>query len=383
MRIGIDIRVLMDTCYSGVPIYTSRLIAEFLAKDKRNDYVLFYNSFFRESPQMPDFKAPNVKVVRTAYPNKIFNYIMQKGLSHPQIDRLLDVDLFFMPHLNFASVSKECPLVITIHDLSFMRYPSFFSARKNLWHRSLGVKALVERADRIIAVSENTKTDIVELCGAPEEKINVVYPGVDHERFARPADPPAQVTLPQKYLLYLGTLEPRKNIEGIVRAFEIYLDRSGRKDLCLLLAGNHGWKNRRIFRAIDSSVYRDRISLLGYVSEDLKPFLYQRAEAFIYPSFYEGFGFPPLEAMSAGTPVITSSVSSLPEVVKKGALLANPYDCGEIAEAIGLAMRPEIRKHLVGQGRKIAEHMGGKGGADLILGIFGNLVSTPVKQRID
>ena len=134
MKIGIDIRTLMDENWSGVSGYTYNLVRKILEVDRSREYRLFYNSGRDVSSRIPEFNADNARVVRIRYPNKIFNYFMQKTLSRPKIDRLLGVERFIAPHINFLSLSSRCRKIITVHDLSFLRYPEFFSWRKNIWH---------------------------------------------------------------------------------------------------------------------------------------------------------------------------------------------------------------------------------------------------------
>ena len=142
MKIGIDIRTLMDAQYSGVSEYTLNLIQNILKLDQKNDYRLFYNSAHDISNRIPRFDYPNVKIIKFNYPNKILNYIGFKMLGMPRIDKLLDVDVFFMPHINFMAFSGKAKSILTVHDLSFLRYGEFFSLRKNFWHRMLNVKKI-------------------------------------------------------------------------------------------------------------------------------------------------------------------------------------------------------------------------------------------------
>ena len=189
----------MDARYSGVSEYTLNLIKEILRLASAgsaqgikadNEYRLFYNCF-GDCKNIPEFSGDKVKIVKYNYPNKIFNYLLCKIFNYPKIDKKLGVDLFFMPHINFIGLTKKSPQppfvkgggksIITIHDLSFMRYPEFFSARKNFWHKMVDVKKLVKRFDVVVAVSENTKRDIIELCGVDENNTKVIYPGIGEE----------------------------------------------------------------------------------------------------------------------------------------------------------------------------------------------------------
>jgi glycosyltransferase involved in cell wall biosynthesis len=337
MKIGIDIRTLMDSQFSGVSLYTSNLIKAILASDKKNEYKLFYNSFSDLSGNMPKFSGANVSTVYSRWPNKIFNYALQKGLKYPKINKKIGVDLFFMPHINFIALSSNCRSVITVHDLSFLRYPAFFSRRKNLWHKLINVKKILNRFDTIIAVSENTKKDIIELAGIDEKKINVIYSGLGEE-YRRVEDVQklndirSKYGLPAKFILFLGTIEPRKNISGIIKAFEIMRDENENlQDHYLVIAGARGWKSDDALNDFQNSRYKENIKFIGYVAETDKPVLYSLAGLFVYPSFYEGFGFPPLEALACGCPTITGNGSCLPEILNNAAILVNPFNAKEIA----------------------------------------------------
>jgi glycosyltransferase involved in cell wall biosynthesis len=380
MKIGIDIRVLMDKQYSGISEYTANLLTAILRRNEAaaapDDYVLFYNSFHDLNGRLDKWSDAHSRVIATRWPNKIFNYLLQKTLAWPKIDKVLGgVDLFWSPHFNFTRLSPV-PIgpkkIITVHDLSFLRYPEFFSRRKNLWHRALSIKKTLRAADKIIAISENTKNDLIELIGIAPEKIKVIYSGNNYlvkingsakdredesSAVEKIKDEIKNIT-DSRFILYLGNIEPRKNVDGLIKAYDRLRsdDRSGRfKDLKLVIAGAKAWKNRAAYLAQKKSSYCNDIKFLGYVSQKDKEILMASAVVFCYPSFYEGFGFPPLEAMSAGTPVVCSNVSSLPEVVGDAALTVNPFKIEEIVEALRLVLSDEkLRQKLVERGHRRA-----------------------------
>jgi len=366
MRIGIDIRTLMDKQYSGVPLHNFNLLQELFKIDSKNDYRLYYNSF--KDIGMPEFSEGNTLTVRGRYPNKILNYILFKILGWPKIDLKLKTNAFLMPHINFIGLSdfKKRPVgqgqrVLVIHDLSFMRYKEFFSLRKKIWHYFINVKKLVRNFDVIVAVSENTKRDIIKLCGVPEEKVKVIYPGLGREyRVLDKADVGLEkikekYALPDKFILFLGTLEPRKNIEGTIRAYDALKKRGEIGEYQLIIAGGKGWKAKGIFKEYKNAEYKKDIGFLGYVPEEDKVYLYNLASLFVFPSFYEGIGFPPLEAMASGTPVITSFSSSLPEIVGGAGFMVDPYNTGDLIEAIRQILSDApLREELIKKGLKKA-----------------------------
>ena len=361
MKIGIDIRTLMDKQYSGVPEHTLNLINTIIElEDKEswgNEYKLFYNSARDMRHRLPELNASYIEATNFGYPNKVFNYLLQKTLRTPKVDKKLGVDVILMPHINFAAISRETPSILTVHDISFLRYPEFFSGRKNFWHYMINVIKMIRSFDKIVAVSENTKYDIVEICGVSEEKIKVIYPGINRGSFEKVTEEEGLSRIKQKYglsdnfIFFMGTLEPRKNIEGLIKAFDILCKYQKNEGYELVIAGGKGWRSEQIMETWKNSPYRDRIKFLDYVPREEKRYLYRAASVFAYPSFYEGFGFPPLEAMAQGTPVLTSFSSSLPEVVGDAALLVDPYNTRKIAYYLEQLLQDEqLREELRNKG---------------------------------
>lgn len=376
MKVGIDIRTLMDARYSGVSEYTFNLVEEILKLDK-NDYRLFYNCF-GDCLNIPEFAGGKVKVVKYNYPNKILNYLFFKFFNYPKIDKELEADVFFMPHINFIGKSKAAKSLITIHDLSFLKYPEFFSWRKNFWHRMINVKKLIKRFNRVVAVSKNTKQDIVELCGINPDKVEVIYSGIGKEfkqmdaNEKKLAEVRDKYKLPEKFILYLGTLEPRKNVDGIIKAYnKLRADNRELQDYKLVIAGGKGWKFDKIYKEWERSEFKNDVNFLGYVDSKDKVYLYNLANVFVYPSFYEGFGFPPLEAMACGLPVVVSYAASLPEVAGDAALMVDPYNINDIAKAMAEILADEsLKNKLIERGLARAKNFSWEKTAKEYLKIF-------------
>jgi len=382
MKIGLDIRSLMDKHYSGVSEYTYNLIINLLSLDKANEYYLYYNSFRNLDNHIPDFKSSQVRIIKTRYPNKIFNYFLQKAFKYPQIDKKLGkMDIFLAPHINFLSLSGGPKTILTIHDLSFLRHPEFFSRRKNFWHRMINVRGLVKKFDKIVAVSENTKNDLIDFCRVGDDKVQVIYSGVDSSYYPfRKNDErlplvKKKYNLPYKFMLYLGNIEPRKNLGGLIRAYNLLRqEQPTLGEYKLVIAGATGWKIGDTFEELDNSPYKDDIIFLGYIDKDDKAALYNLATIFVYPSFYEGFGFPPLEAMACGLPVITSNISSLPEIVGGAALTIDPYNVQSLAQAIiQLLGSQDLRDELSRQGLERAKIFSWQKTAEQYLDLFNSL----------
>jgi len=365
MRIGVDIRVLMDRNYSGISQYSANLLAEIKKQNsllsEPAEYKLFYNSYHNLKDRLGKWRAEHFSVINTRWPNKVFNYFLEKIFSYPKLDKLIGgADIFWSPHFNFSSFSKDKKLkkIITVHDLSFLRYPEFFSRRKNFWHQALNIKKTLAAADSIIAVSNNTKNDLVELLNINPAKIKVIYSGnnlVKREiSEAEKAEMLNRFKLAGRFILYLGNIEPRKNIKGLIESYNNLRAKNPEfSDLKLVLAGGKGWKSQAIYKSYNESKYKSDIHFLGYISQSDKEILYSAAQVFVYPSYYEGFGFPILEAMAYGCPVICSNVSSLPEVAGDAALTINPYNNEEIEEALKIILSDQkLRELYIAKGYK-------------------------------
>jgi len=365
----------MDAQYSGVSEYTLNLISEIFKLDSKNEYRLFYNSAKDIKPRLPKFNYPNVKIIEYKYPNKFLNYFLFNFFNFPRIDKSLGADVFFMPHINFIGLSGKAKNILTIHDLSYLRFPEFFSFRKNFWHRMVNTKKLVKKFDKIIAISENTKNDIIDLLGVPSEKISVIYSGLENIFSARDIERLNQIkikySLPDKYILFIGNHEPRKNIACLIQAFNKIKNDSGLARYKLVLAGGKGWKGGQIYKEWEKSKYKNDIMFLGYIDKNDKAAVYNLSSLFVFPSFYEGFGFPPLEAMASGVPVITSFASSLPEIAGNSAVMVDPYNVNDLSIAINKVLSDNVlRNNLIEAGEKKAAIFSWKNAAQSYVDLF-------------
>jgi len=333
MTIGIDIRVLARGTRTGIEEYTFNLLSRLLSLDQNIQFKLFYNAFNKIELDYDWVNLPNVQMKKFSYPNRFIFDPLAKFFKLPKIDVLLGgVDVFFIPHFLLSPVSKKCRKVMTFHDLSFEYFPEFFPARKRFWHKFLNPRQRALEADKIIAVSDSTKDDLIDWYGIRPEKIEVIYSGVQEE--FKKLEIKGRYNLPDKFILYFGTIEPRKNLVGLIKSYEIFREKSD-SDFKLVIAGSRGWLDKKIFFAVEKSRFSKDIIFTGFVAAEDKVYLYNLASLFVYPSFFEGFGFPPLEAMACGTPVICSNTSCFPEVSGEAALMVDPYNFSEIAWAIG------------------------------------------------
>lgn len=343
MRIGIDVRCLAEGKRTGVEEYTLALLRELFESDKVNQYVLFYNAWqgrYKDFSWIEPYGNVELKVFR--FPNKLLNLCLWY-LHFPKLDKLIGgVDIFFLPNLNFVAVSKEAKLVVTAHDLSFEKFPETFSWKQRIWHFFVNFRDLAKRADHIISVSDSTKDDLVTEYKIVPEKVSVIHSGID-ERFRNIDRNNTELlrikqkySLPYKFILFLGTFEPRKNIVALLQAYDALMEQGNTevKKYELVLAGTRGWKYQEIFQAIENSAHKEKIHLPGFIEDDDKVAVYNLSSVFVYPSLYEGFGFPPLEAMSCGVPVISSHASSLPEIIGTAGIMIDPYQPDELLKAL-------------------------------------------------
>lgn len=337
MIIGIDIRVLGNPVKSGIEEYAENLIPHLIKEDRNIDFKLFFSSSRNSLPDYEWLKASNVKLYKFKYPNNIL-FASSKFLNRPFIDKIIGgADVFFFPHFFISSLSPKCKRITTFHDLSFIHFPEHLTARKRIWHNlQMKPEWQAKQSDKIIAVSESTKKDLVNFYGIDPAKIKVVYSGIndivsqlstcDVLRISDAVNDFKKVkNLPDRFIFFLGKLEPRKNVVGVIKAFNSLKLDPKYKNVGLVIAGAKGWLCDNVFREANS-----QIIFTGQLTDEEKFLYYRAADVFVYPSFFEGFGFPPLEAMHCGTPVITSRNSSLPEVVGESAIMIDPHDTDEL-----------------------------------------------------
>ncbi len=269
--------------------------------------------------------------------------------------RRLKPDAFFGPVGALPWRDVGGPSVITVHDLSFLMYPDRFPRAQRGYLR-LFAALTARRAQGIMTDSEHTRKDVIRLLGADPERVSTVYPGLDPE--FRPCEDESLLAefrarhgLGEQPILFLGTLEPRKNVDTLVKAYAALRAQGLLEGQRLVLGGGRGWLYQAIFDTIRALRLDKEVVLPGYVPAEELPLWYSSAGIFVYPSAYEGFGLPPLEAMACGVPVITSNSSSLPEVVGDAAICVEPGNVAALAEAIGrAAVDPDLRREMRARG---------------------------------
>lgn len=334
MTIGIDASRAFVKTKTGIEEYSFQVIKHLCDKLEKEQVILYCNPAINIRP---DFKLPaswKIKFLRAPI------FWTQARLSleilfHP-------VDVLFVPAHTVPIIHPK-NTIVTIHGLEYEFCPGAYSLFERLYMR-WSIRKSCRWAKRIIAVSENTKKDLIKLYGVPKEKITVIYEGYGEHKTCNTKHITQEKKFEKLYLLFVGRLEERKNIEGMVDAFEILKEKYEISHR-LILVGKYGYGGENIKNKIYGSDYKHDIILTGYISDEEKFYLLKNADVFLFPTFYEGFGLPILEAQSVGTPVITSNISSMPEVAGKSAVLVDPKDANEIAEAIHKLISDESYKN--------------------------------------
>jgi glycosyltransferase involved in cell wall biosynthesis len=337
-RIGLNAHLLSLTeTYRGAGIngYIYQLLRHLPAADARYQYAAYlYEPEFHVSAD-----TPWLEVCRSGWDTRRpWRRILWEQSRLAAFTQGLDL----LHGLAFAApLAAACPTIVTVHDLSFLRFPAAFRPF-NRWYLSWITRASTRRAARVIAVSESTRKDVIALCGIAPERVVTIPNGVTEDFSpASSLDSAAfrrQRGLPGHYILFLGTLEPRKNLVRLIEAYALWRRRqvgTGVSPAKLVIAGGKGWFFERVFARASELGLVDEVLFPGYVPAQELPWWYRAADLFIYPSVFEGFGLPVLEAMACGTPTITSTAPALADVAGDAALLVDPADTEALAEAIG------------------------------------------------
>ncbi|OGF21269.1 hypothetical protein A2257_03665 [Candidatus Falkowbacteria bacterium RIFOXYA2_FULL_38_12] len=360
MKIGIDCRTILNPGFgenAGIGHYTYYLVNKLLELDKENQYVLFFDNLLsKDAVEKMIGDKKNVEI--RFFPFHKYKHYLPFVFSHILISAALEkekLDLFHSP-TGSLPLSYKGKSIVTVHDLAIYQHPEWFPSNF-LVGQKFSTKTIVpkslKKAKKIIAVSRCTKRDIQKNFKTKGDKIKVIYEGVEFRDLpAKDGDTcgvvskicfddlKAKYGLKDNYLFFLGTIEPRKNIEGIIKAFcgLIKDDKDLREKYQLVLAGAKGWKHKGVFKAIEECSKNfdgeKSIKYLGYVPAEDKHALLKNASCFVFPSLYEGFGLPVLEALSLGVPTITSKISSLPEIARDVAVLVDPNNIEKISEGM-------------------------------------------------
>ncbi len=349
MRIAIDARKLRDF---GIGTYIRNILTELSRFDRDNEYVVLCRP---QDVDTGDILGRNFRMVPEPAPT----YSIAEQYRIPLSLAREAVHLVHEPHYVLPPLVR-CRSVVTIHDCIHLMFPQYLPSRLAHVYAKGSMWSAARKANRILTVSEASKRDILRFFDVPPEKVVVIYNAID-ERFRSPADPQRMDLVRQRFqldhpfVLYVGNIKPHKNIERLIDAFGRVRSRGCPDDVKLVIIGDEISK----YPALRQSVHRYKLDkhvrFLGFQPMETLAAFYRLARVFVFPSLYEGFGLPPLEAMACGTPVVTSNVSSLPEVAGGAALLVDPYDPEAIAAGIFQAMTDEpLRADLIARGHERA-----------------------------
>ncbi len=323
---------------TGVGWYNYNLLKEI---EKR---ITYYVSFHKRTIKCSDDIFFSNKIIKTKIPAKLFLFLpIRYDFFFPK------VDIFYFD--GFFPLYCKGKKIAIVHDLMGLYYPENYSFLRKLYLKYY-LRA-IKKADRLVVVSENTKKDLVKLCNVKSDKIKVIYPGVDLEKFKEKSSNQEYILekygIKRKYFLYMGALRKNKNVDGIIKSYKKYLNYGGKNEL--VIAGGKNGEYLNLKKLIKSLELEGRVIFTGYFPEEDKVSLYKNAEVFLMPSLYEGFGIPVIEAMAAGIPVITSKTSSLREIAEGSGLLVNPEDTEEISRAmVRITKDRRLKEKLITEG---------------------------------
>ncbi len=383
MNIGISTSVIQRG-KSGVAQYVLALVRALLAQNGTHRLTLFV---LRKDLPLFAFAEGRAKIVTV--PER-FRSPVRDILWHqtelPQLARRYQLDVLHVPSYRRMLWRRPCPLVATIHDLAPFRVANKYDWKRMLYGRHVA-RRLAHRQHKIIAVSHNTRRDLLEFFDVPGERLSVIHNGIDHDRFAPGSRSDAKEFVGQRYdlrgpfFLYVARLEhPGKNHVRLIAAFNRFKTHT-RSDWQLVFAGSDWHGAETIHHTVKHSPFQRDIRSLGFVEDIALPQLYRAASAFVYPSLYEGFGFPPLEAMACGCPVLSSTCGALEEVVGNAALVVEPTNLSDLERQLTcLASDPRLRETLSVRGLEWAKQFNWQRTAVQTLEVYGRAVESSQNQ---
>jgi glycosyltransferase involved in cell wall biosynthesis len=372
MRIGIDYTAAARQ-QAGIGRYTRELVGTLLDLPQDHQYTVFAATGGLQSADWTASIQGKARPRSLPLSDEWVARLWHRARLPVPVETFTGpLDVFYSPDFVLPPTRRSTRRILTVHDLSFLHYPDHF-VPKLVRYLEKVVPRSVARADRVLADSQATRDDLISMMGVVPEKIDVLYSGVD-ARFTPRPEPGERERLRaryglggQPYILSVGTIQPRKNHLRLVRVFAQLTG-----EVRLVIAGGPGWLYEDVMA--EAARHPDRVQMMGFVDDADLPALYRGATLFIFPSFYEGFGLPVLEAMACGTPVVCSDRSSLPEVAGEAALLVDPHDEASIASGIELALSDEeLRERMRARGLEQARNFTWERAARQLLAAFGSV----------
>jgi glycosyltransferase involved in cell wall biosynthesis len=348
MHIGINAQLLSfseNYRNGGISRYIRYLLTGLAQQPGPYEYTVFVNGQKVVERLKEQATHPQITYVPVAWPeSKPLARVAWEQFTLPSLIRQRHIDILHSPaNVLPEFLPRNCAGVVTLHDLAFLRFPDVLTRSKRAYHRTFTLRSLRQHATMVIANSNSTRKDAIELAGIPADHIKTVYPCID-TRFSNVVIEENELQafrqkqgLADGFLLYLGTLEPRKNLTTLLEAYARLRKAHGCKEK-LVLAGGKGWLYDTIFNKVRELKLEAEVLFPGFVADSEQLLWYSSASAFVYPALYEGFGMPVAEALACGIPVVTSSVSSLPEAGAGLALTVNPHDAEALCEALYSAL---------------------------------------------
>jgi glycosyltransferase involved in cell wall biosynthesis len=370
VRVAIDVRKYHDF---GIGTYIRNLVRQLARIDQVTEYVLLCRPDDRD--RVGRVVGPNFRTVVESAPP----YSLQEQIRIPMALRREHVDLFHAPHYVLPPLI-HCRSVVTIHDCIHLVFPQDLPGRFAHAYAKAQLWTAAHRSDRVLTVSETSKLDILRRFRVPADKVTVVYNAIDESLSTPPSDEDVErvrmrYQLKDPFALYVGNIKPHKNLERLIDAFHRLRAESQFEPLQLIIIGDEINRYQGLRRAVHRHKLHKHVRFFGFVPPETLAVLYRLAGVFVFPSLYEGFGLPPLEAMYCGTPVVTSNVSSLPEVVGDAAVLVDPYDPDSIAEGMRRVLTDgDLRASLRERGQARAREFSWERSVAQIRAVYGEVM---------
>ena len=379
MNITIDASCLMINQYTGLSKVVINLLKYLPLIEKENDYTLFLN-YFHNPKIKKKISFPNTINYKIRLPRRLFDLIWHLDIL-PIDFYIPKTDIYHSLHIQIPP-TKKIKTVLTVHDCRYLAYPQLYNKKDVIKYQNQMALSL-KRVDQIVTVSNFTRNEIISYFSFPEDRISVInngfnfFPSSDIYQLQFADDFLLENNIPKSYIIYVGTLDPRKNLKKLIRAYQKCYQNNDYPDMVIVGIFREEWDQFIVKNLYIDRDLQKKIHITGIVDTKILIGLIKNARAFCYPSLYEGFGYPPLEAMSLGVPVLTSDISSIPEIVDNAALLVNPFDISDISRGLNqIIYDDELRENLIKSGYKQIRKYSWKETAKKYLSIYKKVLNS-------